>query len=307
MMRIRLDLQTISTITSESAQDRRSMHHELETSLTRHHSSLEDSLALAYQRVDQRIDSVEKMLKNQSTQLQADQSMQMGPFYRHRSPSPRRPHRTPLSASQTSSAAHSQALGLRVSQYTACRAGCPCACHKPSRAASPGLLDRLVGQMFVGYAGLPMLGSKCDEDSCEKSQSPSMSFEYWFPMGFVWSQILQLKLSYQPKVGPQFELKSLRRVPDTAQCVHFALNGNVEGLKGLFKRGLASPRDVSNTRGYSVLRVSFGRGCSTCFVLRRITVGYVRETIPNLQIPCICRSRCRLSVKGSLSPSGYWY
>ncbi len=51
-------------------------------------------------------------------------------------------------------------------------------------------------------------------------------------------------------------LSTLRRVPDSAQSVNFALNGNIEGLKDLFIRGLASPRDVSTTRGYSVLRVS---------------------------------------------------
>ena len=48
----------------------------------------------------------------------------------------------------------------------------------------------------------------------------------------------------------------LRRVPDSAACVNFALTGNIDGLKDLFKRGLASPKDVSSTRGYSILRVS---------------------------------------------------
>ncbi|MCJ1308975.1 hypothetical protein MMC25_002630 [Agyrium rufum] len=66
-------------------------------------------------------------------------------------------------------------------------------------------------------------------------------------------------------VGPQFALSSLRRVPDSAQCVNFALNGNVEGLKDLFQRGLASPRDVSSTRGYSMLRwAMYGRQYQTC-------------------------------------------
>ena len=257
MMRIRLDLQTISTLTSQSVQDQSTIHQEFGSSLSRHHTTIEDSLAMVYQQVDKRIGSVEKLLKDQSAQLQADQFHQMGPYYRHRSPSPKRTPRAPGLAPKPSRVTDSQAVGVRVSQYVACSPGCPCACHTPSKAATPGLLDRVVGQMFVGYAGLPLLGSKCDTLSCVKAQSPAISFEYWFPMGFVWSQILQLKVSYEPNVGPQFELRSLRRVPDTAQCVHFALNGNIEGLKGLFKRGLASPRDVSNTRGYSVLRVSF--------------------------------------------------
>ena len=51
-------------------------------------------------------------------------------------------------------------------------------------------------------------------------------------------------------------LSTLRRVPDSAPCVTFALNGDIEGLKELFARGLVSPRDVSTTLGYSILRVS---------------------------------------------------
>ena len=257
MMRISLELQTISTLTSQSAQDQNAMQKVVGNSLARHHDEIEGSLATMYQRVEQRIGSVEELLKNQSAQLQADQRQQMGPFYRHRSPSPRRPPRIHALPLQPPKRDDSPAIGVRVSQYSVCRPGCPCVCHRSSRSATPGLLDRVVGQMFVGYAGLPLIGTKCNISSCEKSQSPAVSFEYWFPIGFVWSQILQLKVSYEPNIGPQFQLKSLRRVPDTAQCVHFALNGNIEGLKGLFRRGLASPRDVSNTRGYSVLRVSF--------------------------------------------------
>ncbi|KAI9766861.1 MAG: hypothetical protein M1839_004748 [Geoglossum umbratile] len=62
-----------------------------------------------------------------------------------------------------------------------------------------------------------------------------------------------------------FQLDTLRRVSDTAQCVNFALNGNIEGLKYLFSHGLAPPRDVSTTRGYSLLRWAlYGKQYQTC-------------------------------------------
>ncbi|KAA6408740.1 MAG: hypothetical protein FRX48_07083 [Lasallia pustulata] len=108
--------------------------------------------------------------------------------------------------------------------------------------------------LFVGYAGMPLLTLKCDSDACEKAQTPHISLEYWFPMGFVWSQIVRLQLGFLPNVGPQASLSTLRRVPDSAQCVNFALAGNIQGLKELFKNGMASPQDVSSTRGYSLLR-----------------------------------------------------
>ena len=154
---------------------------------------------------------------------------------------------------------------MRVTQRGACRPGCPCNCHLQTRSSTPGLLDRVFGQMFVGYAGLPFVSAKCDKESCQTSQAAHVSVEYWFPLGFAWSKIFRFQLTYQARIGPQFELSTLRRVPDSAQCVNFALNGNIDGLKDLFKRNLASPRDVSTTRGYSVLRwAMYGKQYQTC-------------------------------------------
>ncbi len=59
----------------------------------------------------------------------------------------------------------------------------------------------------------------------------------------------------QSNAGPSLQLKTLRRIPDSAEAITFAMNGNIEGVKSLFGRGLASPVDVSDTRGYSLLRV----------------------------------------------------
>lgn len=74
-----------------------------------------------------------------------------------------------------------------------------------------------------------------------------------------------MQLGYQPNIGTLLQLDTLRRVPDTAQCVNFALHGDIEGLKYLFSNGLASPRDVSTTRGYSVLRWAlYGKQYKTC-------------------------------------------
>ncbi|KAI0455479.1 ankyrin repeat-containing domain protein [Xylaria acuta] len=150
-----------------------------------------------------------------------------------------------------------QSVAVQVTTKTPyCSGGrCRCACHSTGRVSMPGgLLNRVVGQLFLGYSGLPPLSPSCNIPSCEAAQKPEVTAEYWFPMGLFWSMIVQFNLSYQMNVGPQFEIKTLRRVPDSATCVNYAVRGNIEGLKGLFKRGVASPRDVSDTRGYSLLR-----------------------------------------------------
>ncbi|XXG95069.1 hypothetical protein Hte_001329 [Hypoxylon texense] len=166
--------------------------------------------------------------------------------------------RRPSQSPRRSSLQQIQSVAVQVATRTPCGNGhCRCACHSTGRVNTPGgLLNRVVGQLFLGYSGLSALTPSCNIPSCEAAQKPEVTAEYWFPMGLFWSMIVQFNVSYQVNVGPQFELKTLRRVPDSATCVNYAIRGNIEGLKGLFKRGAASPRDVSDTRGYSLLRVS---------------------------------------------------
>ncbi|KAM0517681.1 hypothetical protein ACHAPE_004654 [Trichoderma viride] len=120
-------------------------------------------------------------------------------------------------------------------------------------SASPAFLISLLGRFFVGYAGMPAMNPKCDNKECQGSRSGKMSLEYWFPAS-VWSRILRMEVSFHHRAGPSLQLDMLRIVPDNSQCINFAVDGNIDGLKFLFNRGLASPRDVSSTRGYSLLR-----------------------------------------------------
>jgi len=264
MMRIRVDLATISTVSSNSAQIQLSMEENLQNSLVRCQDDLTEFVTRMHQQTDQRIGNVEELLNVQAAQMQASQLNQLGNSYGRR-PSYSRPLPPTRKHTQHQQFKSSEDVGMRVTQYDACRPGCPCLCHIQTRSSTPGLIDRVFGQLFVGYAGLPLVNAKCDIASCEKNQAAHVSVEYWFPFGFVWSKILRLQVTYQPHLGPQFELSTLRRVSDSAQCVNFALNGNIDGLKDLFKGGLASPRDVSTTRGYSVLRwAMYGKQYQTC-------------------------------------------
>jgi hypothetical protein len=61
---------------------------------------------------------------------------------------------------------------------------------------------------------------------------------------------------YQAHLGPHFQISTLRRIPEDAPAVAFALGGKIDELKDLFSHGLASPRDVSDKTAYSLLRVS---------------------------------------------------
>ncbi|KAL8958300.1 MAG: hypothetical protein Q9193_004614 [Seirophora villosa] len=263
MKRIRLDINALSSITLEAARTPATLQDTLQEDLARHHHQFENALDRVYAQVDERIGAVQALLEAQSAQLAVNQTNQLGDIYgpRYR----QRPRRPAKRITQHPHADGNPSIAVRVNQYSPCHSGCQCICHVESKSSTPSIVDRVLGQVFVGYSGLPCLNSKCDLDTCEKSQSPNMSFEYWFPLGFVWSQIVRFRWTYERNLGPHFEISTLRRVPDSAQCVAFALNGDTEGLKDLFRRGLASPRDVSSTRGYSVLRwAMYGKQYQTC-------------------------------------------
>lgn len=248
MLRIRLDIQTISATTIQSSQTQLAASERFISTLTG---------------VDDRIARVEELLQEQSQRMQQNQYMQIRCAYgTHTSAR----ERVPKQSMRTLPASSRQSdFGIRVTpSHTACQMSCPCSCHIQTRSSSPALLGNLLGRLFVGYAGLPVLGRRCDAVDCKGILSSTVSLEYWFPANF-WSNIVRMELSYHQTMGPSLQLRTLRRVPDTAQCINFALDGNIDGLKFLFSQGLASPRDITTTRGYSILRWAlYGKQYETC-------------------------------------------
>lgn len=217
--------------------------------------------------VDERLGKIEEMMKNQETRFYQGQENRLGPYYGSATQ-----HGRQLSRARKGSGSYrhlrsrADAVGIRLARYSiTCRPRCSCVCHKEKRSATPAFLDRLFGQLFVGYSGVPGLSPKCNESTCEVSQTTRINLEYWFPLGLFWSQIVRLQAGYQPNIGPQFQMAVMRRIPDSSQAVELALNGNINGLKYLFKTGQASTSDVSSTRGYTLLGWAlYGNQWQTC-------------------------------------------
>lgn len=124
-----------------------------------------------------------------------------------------------------------------------------CICHLQQKTSTPAELNSVLGQLFVGYAGPPAISPKCTTEGCQRSRTSQISLEYWFLWAFLSSTIMRMQIGYQSSIGTTMQLDTLRRMPDTAQCVNYALQGDIEGLRYLFSDSLASPRDVSATRG----------------------------------------------------------
>lgn len=242
MMRIRLDLLAVTGLPHQESLS----HDELLNQL--------------FEYIDERIGGVKQAIQDQTREIERSQVALL-----HKASDPRIPPISqmppPLYTSRRSSSSsiprQSPGVTLAVAGRTnACRANCKCACHRTQKTATPSLLSRFLGQLFVEHAGIPVISTKCDKSTCVNAQGSQLYAEYWFPLGFFWSQIIRLHLTYQSNLGPSLQLRTLRRVPDSASAVNFAISGNIEGLQELFRRGAASPQDVSDTRGYSLIRVS---------------------------------------------------
>ncbi|KAK7529920.1 ankyrin repeat-containing domain protein [Phyllosticta citribraziliensis] len=236
IMQMRLNLAALSVTTTRSTQEQIASQCQVMSSLST---------------VDDRISRVEKMLLAQADQVRESQRTQFGSSYNmsvQRRVSPAR-------GRVQNEFAQSGGVGIRVTPCTvACRPGCACACHAAQKVTSPRVLNRIFGHLFLGYTDIPYLSPKCSEGTCGKNRGSKLSVEYWFPMGYISSTIVRMQVGYQPSTGALFQLQTLRAVPDDAMCIKFAMSGNIEGLQHLFSRGLASPRDVSPGRGYTLLR-----------------------------------------------------
>ena len=253
--------------TSQTTQQQSDFHNELVRDLAQHQDHLTHSVGDIHQHIDKRMHRLEQLIADQETRLYKSQASQLGSEFSklavQRANAARSARTKPSISTGTP---RCDAIGIRMNRYIGnCQHGCPCTCHKQQKSITPSIIERFLGQLSIGYCGVPILSAKCDNTTCTKSQTLQVSAEYWFPMGLFWSQIVRLQVGYEPNIGPQLQLSVLHRVPDSAACIDFALKGNIDGLKDLFRRGLASPRDVSSTRGYTILRwAMYAKQYQTC-------------------------------------------
>jgi hypothetical protein len=148
------------------------------------------------------------------------------------------------------------AVGIRTAQFprVACKPWCSCICHTERSFRSPSFMEQLVGSLFVGYSGIPILRQKCNQHSCHLESQPLVYITYFFPIWFL-ARMISLMISTTPLAGPVVSLKTQRTVSGDAEIFLCAKTGNINKIKYLFQNGLASPHDVSFSSGITALHV----------------------------------------------------
>ncbi|OBT47665.1 hypothetical protein VE00_02263 [Pseudogymnoascus sp. WSF 3629] len=95
MMRVRLDIETLSVATTQSVQSQTASLHEFLRGMTLQHKEAIESVSEKHQLVDERISRIEEMLRAQSEQIQTAQFTQIGPSYDRTRPQSQRRYSRP--------------------------------------------------------------------------------------------------------------------------------------------------------------------------------------------------------------------
>ena len=90
-------------------------------------------------------------------------------------------------------------------------------------------------------------------------------------------------MTVTPLTGPVASLKVQRTVPGSADIFTFTKLGDVDGIRTLFEKGLASPHDVQFDSGITPLHV--GISSQQPFTSHSIIDGHQSSAHSSLQIP----------------------
>ena len=128
-------------------------------------------------------------------------------------------------------------------QQRRCSPSCRCACHKRQTFTMPVLFHNVIGNLFVGYSGSPVGIRRCTEDNCLSQSSLRIDVFYLFP-SWLFMRALSMTLMRSCLNEVSIALKLQRVIPVGSEIFRLTNLDDVDNLKQLFNRGLASPDDI---------------------------------------------------------------
>jgi hypothetical protein len=111
-----------------------------------------------------------------------------------------------------------------------------------------GFLSLVVKGVYLGF-------NPCSETTCSHRSITRVELIYRFPPWLL-DRLLHLLVINVPGSGPAASLSVTRVVADDADIMNLVKAGNLEDVKFLFARGLASPNDVNASCEVPILNVS---------------------------------------------------
>lgn len=150
---------------------------------------------------------------------------------------------------------HFVQLSTAVFQPRSCGLSCSCSCHYGSTFRTPQWLSMAIGDLSFAFFGIPRWTYKsCNDNICSHRGRRLVRTSYYFP-AWCLNRMVSVVDSWGPFGVHTTVLKTAPVIPSTSNIFAFSQQGHVEGLKVLFRQGLASPFDISGADGRSALNV----------------------------------------------------
>jgi len=126
---------------------------------------------------------------------------------------------------------------------------------RKANVRTPRAFNDFIGSLCVGYLNLACKDSSCHDQSCRPKSKSSYCLKYHFPHWFL-SYAISVFFQLSGSSGPEIVIRMPKVRPANSDVFYFACTGNIDGMRSLFKSGLASPDDVEYGTGVSALHAS---------------------------------------------------
>ena len=219
--------------------------HEIYLVSSRLQSDQIHAISRTAQQLNEQSSLLNNILSGQSTLL-SSQSALNGLLQNSRTPNEQPRTLTQGILTSDSSESSKQVVYIQASHCyrCPCPSNCSCTCHKFHTFRSPPLFNLVIGDLFVGYSGNPSRGTfqRCTEVNCLSHTTFRATVHYIFPAWFL-AKAIVARVTIQSLGEIRAALEVQRIVPDSSEILRFARLNDVDGVKQLYRNGLASPHD----------------------------------------------------------------
>lgn len=132
-----------------------------------------------------------------------------------------------------------------------CALWCSCACHSSSKHVSlPNSLERITGQLLIGFSVHPWLRPGCNLQGCKRSSETRVQLRYRFPAWWFLRYSISL-LAQTKDLGLTLRFPQVR--PCDADVFEMVAHWRLDAIKTAFTFKTASIYDVEDTGGHTLL------------------------------------------------------
>ncbi|KAJ8119957.1 hypothetical protein O1611_g10492 [Lasiodiplodia mahajangana] len=164
---------------------------------------------------------------------------------------------------------------VRVARPRRCIDSCICGCHHALRIRTPEVIRNAVGVLFIELALLSVFFS-CRQRTCRHRSQRLLRFTYYFPQWLLMRMICVTLYAPDPQAW-NVSCKTPRRVSEDAAVFECARSGDIDGVRSLFDRGMASVYDIGITTGACAITVNSSNQATADIAWNKVLAGSVPE------------------------------